>query len=213
MIRIYKYYTYENTRYQKYGCACFLLAALTLMSPAQSQSLQWSAPGDGFDLTIPKGWVQTPPSELQIDARSQAILLIAPKGVIFSESAMGCSIFKLDHTAPSEVTQAAANAVLQSWDQSTVTEQMPEIIGRVFDVSNFTNKPRNGVQSISLKYSAELNGTKTKYAQVQFMLATGGAAASFMTISCFAPSNLNDEDLRKINAFLSSLTFKKRVKP
>jgi hypothetical protein len=64
--------------------------------------------------------------------------------------AVGCGVYTLDHMAPGEVTQAAANAVLQDGNQETVLAQAQEVLRRIPLAIEFSNKGRDGVQVVGL---------------------------------------------------------------
>jgi hypothetical protein len=187
----------------KWPTFLLIICAAALITPAQAQITLWSAPGDAFTLTIPKGWKQSPP-EL---AGPTAILIVGPNNA--DPAVTGCVINRRNHTAAGEFKQADANTVLRGWDQRRVTESARSAGARNPTVTGFSNEARNSVQIVSLSFDAELADSRARVSQVQFMLAMGGANASFFTVLCTTPTNTGTADPGDIASFLSSLIFSK----
>ena len=186
-----------------------LIVFVLAMPEARAQASAWIDPTGAFSLEIPSGWVQLPPNKVDPRIRSTLVLDIGPKQELSSDSGNGCSIWRLDHTAPTEVTQEMANSVLRGWDHASVSAETVAQGKRVLGESEFTNKLTDNVQTVFFAHDTILNSNRVRYSQTQFMLALGGRFASFYTVGCaIFPIGANP-DVAKANAFLSSLRFLK----
>ena len=184
-----------------------ILACMMLSGAVNAQTLSWSDPTGAFKFQIPNGWGQVSGAELGPEIKSTPILHVGPKE---AGSDSGCSIYRLDHSAPGEVTQRMANSVIRDWDREYVAQQTRELGNLILGNVVFSNLPRDGVQVVSFAHDSEWKGSQIRYSQKQFMLATGGTSASFYTVGCSVLTSKADQDTKRANAFLSSLKFLKK---
>ncbi|MGH1486906.1 MAG: hypothetical protein ACRBCI_11840 [Cellvibrionaceae bacterium] len=157
-------------------------------------------------MDIPSGWIKIPPHPLLLpNFKSTPLLLITPVEPLSSDLSSGCSIYKLDHRAPSHVSQSTANIALAKWDKGVASNDLSKIFGSGTEMTEFSNTIKNGIRVVST--AAKLSSKETQlYKQLQFILTAGGTKASSFTVSCFT-ATMNEKILEKIDGFLSSLLF------
>jgi len=108
-------------------------------SQAVSSPTNWTSPQGFFSFQIPDGWQMIPPEEIQVNAKSKAILAITPEHSPNSKVSLGCSAFILDHVAAGPVRQATANSVIETWTKDTLLIQAKEAGPLVISFFKYSN--------------------------------------------------------------------------
>lgn len=184
----------------------WLVVPLAAVMPVNAQTL-WRAPMGKFSLVIPEGWQSIPLGDVETGAKSTADLLITPTPEAKALAEIGCSVFRLNHTAPAEVNQLAANDVLQDWDKNRVVSEASRGRSNVIDLLNFKNEVRDGVRTASANYVLKSGTGKRVVWQSQFMLALGGSKVGFFTFSCFVPEPEKGPEFSRAAKTFESLRF------
>lgn len=181
---------------------------LAVAQPATAQSV-WRATTGDFSVVIPETWQTVPPGEVDTGSTSTPDLVIRAVQEPTGQAPVGCSIFRLNHSAPADVSQAAANDALQDMDRNRIVADASRVRGSGVKLLDFRNELRDGVRTVSATYVTSARGGATSRVvwQSQFMLALGGSKVAFFTFSCNAPESERGVDVARAVKTFGSLRF------